>query len=101
MESSSWCIAVALRCWVGTADHAFGRIGTLIVASGLSLAMSLGLPNGVFDILCSLPMRYAKMLVKRGLDLRRPAPALVLSMMLGGLAVGLTIKELMPLLRAA
>ena len=90
----SLCLAAALRCWVEVADRAFGRIAALVVGSGLSLAVSLGLPNGAWDILVSLPYRYLRMTTVRAFDLRRPAPALIAAVLLGGLATGLTAKEL-------
>ena len=85
---ASLCIAVAFRCWVAYADVAFGRVATLIVGSGLSLAISLGLPEGSRDILISLPLRYATMVLTRAFDLRRPSPSLFISVLATVLALG-------------
>ena len=94
---ASLCIAVAMRCWVAFAADgafaAFGRIATLIVCSGLSLAVSLGMPHGSRDVLVSLPLRYFKMLMARALDVRHPAPGLVASVLMFGLATALSVRE--------
>ena len=91
---ASLVIAVALRCWVAYADEAFAKIATLIVASGLGLATSLGLPQGSRDMLVSLPLRYARMVLLKAFDVRHPGPTLLASVAASILAVVLTVQEL-------
>ena len=51
------------------------------------------MPHGSRDVLVSLPLRYFKMLLARALDARHPAPGLVASVAMFGLAAGLSVRE--------
>jgi hypothetical protein len=84
------CGAVGLRCYVAFADRTFGRIAAMIVASGALTAISLGLPRGV---LLKLVLRHIQAVVRRAVNLRSPAPALLLAVLLAVSAGYLTVQE--------
>ena len=95
----SLCVAVGLRCWVEVLPRELSWIAVLMVASGLLLALSLGVPHewGVLSLLA----RYLLLVGRRAASLRAPAPGMALAVALALAAVGLTARHLSALVFAA
>lgn len=89
------CCSVGVRCWVDFADRTFGRIASMMVASGALTIVSLGVPRGY---IISLATRHTSAIVRKGFDWRSPSPGLMMALLLAVAAACLTARELAVLL---
>lgn len=96
MGITTLCCAVLLRC--AMLPHAFGPLAALMVASGMLLASSLGLP-GWSQV--TLPFRYIYVIGRRATNWRKPDPLLALALVLATGSGALAVREMVLFVRTA